>query len=474
MDRTTKRARWYALALTALLPPVDAAEAQPDWNAVQAETLAHFQSLVRLDTSDPPGNESRVAQYLKQVFDREGIPAELFAAEPGRANLVARIKGKGGKRPLLLMSHTDVVRADPAKWKFPPFSATRDDGYIYGRGTLDDKDNLTAALMTLLLLKRSGIVPDRDVILLAEAGEEAATTVGIEFMVREHFAAIDAEYCLAEGATTIRSGGRVIYTAVQTAERQPRSIVLTAKGTSGHGSIPRLDNSVVHLAAAVAAIGKWKPPLRLTETTRAFFSRLAAIASPEDAARYRAVLDPDTPAALEAVDYLAQHDPAKAAILRSTLSPTLLTGGLQVNAIPSEATATIDLRMHPADDPAAFLDLLRKVVNDPAVKIEYNSQNLRPLGTPARLGTDAFRAIEAAASRNYGAPVIPTMGTGATDMAFLRQKGIECYGIGSAMDNEDGPLGFGMHSDQERILESELHRFVKFNWDIVATLAMPR
>jgi acetylornithine deacetylase/succinyl-diaminopimelate desuccinylase-like protein len=442
-----------------------------DWTKIEAESMQHYQALVRLDTSDPPGNESRVAEYLKQVFDREGIDARLYEAEAGRANLVARLTGSGRKRPLLLMSHTDVVRADPAKWKFPPFSATRDGGFVYGRGTLDDKDNLTAALMTLLLLKRNGVQLDRDVILLAEAGEEAATRVGIEHMVGQHWPAIDAEYCLAEGGTTVRSGGRVLFTQVQTAEKIPRPLVLTATGTSGHGSIPRLDNAVLHLTAAVTALGQWKPPVRITETTREYFTRLANISSPEDAARYRAVLNPESPAGRAAADWLAQHDPTKAAMLRNTLSPTLLTGGLQRNAIPSSATATIDVRLLPDEDEAKFLEQMRQVVNDPQVTLAYSTDSQRPAGKPAQLGTEVFRAIEAAVTRNYGVSAIPTMAAGATDMAYLRQRGMQCYGLSAAADLEDTALGFGMHSDQERLLESEMHRFVRFTWDIVLPLA---
>jgi acetylornithine deacetylase/succinyl-diaminopimelate desuccinylase-like protein len=461
---------WLPLFAVLALPSAQG-QAALDWKKIEAETLQHFQALVRLDTTDPPGNESRVAEYLKQVLEREGIAAQLHALEPGRANLVARLPGNGSRRPLLLMSHSDTVRVDPAKWKFPPFSAARDGGHIYGRGTIDDRDNLTAALMTLLLLKRQGVTLDRDVILLAEAGEEAATQVGIEYMVREHFPAIDAEYCLAEGGNTVISGGRVQFTQVQTAEKLPRPVVLTATGTSGHGSIPRLDNPVVHLSAAVAALGRWKPPIRLTETTRAYFTRLAAVSPPADAARYRALLQPDSPAAAAAADYLAEHDPTKAAMLRSTLSPTLLTGGLQRNAIPSEATATIDVRLLPVEDAAQFIALMRQVVDDPQVKVEYAAGSLRPAGGSMPLDTPGFRTIEAAVTRNYNTTTIPTQGTGATDMAYLRQKGIQCYGISVGTDLDDTALGFGMHSDQERVLESELYRFVRFNHDIVQELA---
>ena len=175
-----------------------------DWSRVEAETMDHFQAVLRFNTSDPPGNERPAAEYLKQVLDREGIPTKVFELEPNRLNVVARLKGNGKKRPLLVMGHTDTVNVDPAKWTFPPFSATRNGGYVYGRGTVDDKDNVTAALMTMLLLKRSGVALDRDVIFLAEAGEEGTTRVGIQFMVQQHFDEIDAEYCLAEGGSVLR------------------------------------------------------------------------------------------------------------------------------------------------------------------------------------------------------------------------------------------------------------------------------
>ena len=185
-----------------------------DWPRVEAESMEHFQAVLRFDTSDPPGNERPAAEYLKQVLEREGIATKVFELEPNRLNVVARLKGSGKKRPLLLMGHTDTVNVDPAKWTFPPFSATRNGGYVYGRGTVDDKDNVTAALMTMLLLKRSGVALDRDVIFLAEAGEEGTTRVGIQFMVQQHFAEIDAEYCLAEGGSVAAQRGRVRYASV--------------------------------------------------------------------------------------------------------------------------------------------------------------------------------------------------------------------------------------------------------------------
>ena len=198
---------------------------QPDWSTLEAETMRHFQALLRFDTSDPPatppGGEKPAAEYLKEVFDKEGIPAQLLALEPNRPNVVARLKGNGSKRPLLLMGHMDVVNVDAKKWTHPPFSATRQGGYVYGRGAVDDKDNVVAVLMVMLTLKRSNIPLDRDVIALFEAGEEGTTRVGIQFMVNQHFPSIDAEFCLAEGGNVTRQDGAVKFASIQTLEKIP-------------------------------------------------------------------------------------------------------------------------------------------------------------------------------------------------------------------------------------------------------------
>jgi acetylornithine deacetylase/succinyl-diaminopimelate desuccinylase-like protein len=442
-----------------------------DWKAVEAETLAHFQALVRLDTTDPPGNERPAAEYLKQILEKEGIETKIFELEPNRLNVVARVRGNGSKRPLLMMGHTDTVNVDPAKWTFPPFSATRDGGHIYGRGTVDDKDNVAAALMTILLLKRTGLPLARDVIFLAEAGEEGTTRVGIMFMANQHFAEIDAEYCLAEGGSVLRSGGRVRYASVQTAEKIPRAIQLTATGVAGHGSVPLETNAVLKLSQAIVTVGAWKPPIQLNDTTRTYFTRLAAISAPADAARYRAVIGDDPKAAQDAVDYFAKSQPNLASVVRASISPTIVQGGYRVNVIPSQVTATLDVRLMSGQDPDVFLAELRKVINDPAVRAEWIPRDVRP-GTPsARLDSEVFKVLESAFARLYDTTVLPSMSTGATDMAYLRDKGIQCYGIGPALDAEDGPKGFGAHSDQERILEVELQKFVRFHYEVVRDLA---
>ena len=446
---------------------------QPDWTKFETETMAHFQALVRLDTSNPPGHEKLVTDYLAQALEREGIPSQVYALEPDRPNLVARIKGNGRKQPILLMGHTDVVSVDPTKWTHPPFSAARADGYVYGRGSLDDRPHLVAALMTLLTLKRLNVPLDRDVIFLAESGEEGSSRVGADYMVAQHVDAIRAEYRLAEGGGVTRIGGRPAYASIQTIEKRPRPIELTARGTSGHASRPLPDNAVVHLAAAVAALGRWRAPIRLNETTTEHFKRLAEMSPASEAEHLRAILRPGSPQAAAADDYLVSNQPALAAMIRTTISPTMITGGYRVNVIPSDAKATLDVRMLPDEDPDAFLETLRRVINDPLVTVAVSSATDGRPASPgtARIDTEAFRTLEAEVKKHYGVVTLPMMGVGATDMAQVRAKGMQCYGTGPASDREDTSKGFGAHSDQERILESEVHRFVRFQWDVVNDLS---
>jgi acetylornithine deacetylase/succinyl-diaminopimelate desuccinylase-like protein len=448
----------------------------PDWTSVEAETLRHFQALVRMDTSDPPGGEKPAADYVRDVLAREGIQVEQYALEAHRPNVVARIKGSGKKRPLLIMGHTDVVNVDPKKWEHPAFGADRADGYVYGRGTVDDKDNLTAALMVMLLLKRQNVALDRDVIFLAEAGEEGTTRVGIEFMVERHFDAIDAEYCYAEGGGVTREKGAVRYASIQTVEKIPNGIDLISRGPSGHGSVPLMTNAVSHLAKAIAAVTEWQPPIELNDTTAAYFKRLAAISPPESASRYRDIISGDTKRMAAADLWLRQNEPRHASMLRTSISPNIIQGGYRNNVIPSEAKATLDVRMTPDERPERFLAQVKKVVNDAAVDVVFNGWPPTNTGKPrnggeSRIDSEAFKVAEAAVTRHYQTVTLPTMSTGASDMAFLREKGMQCYGIGPATDMEDGPKGFGAHSDQERILEAELHRFVRYHWDIVVNMA---
>jgi acetylornithine deacetylase/succinyl-diaminopimelate desuccinylase-like protein len=455
--------------LSALALAVAATAQTPDWPSVNAETLKHFTAVVQMDTQDPPGNETKVVDYVKRVLEAEGIPVIVSANSPERANLIARLKGNGSKRPLLIMGHTDTVKVDPAKWKFGPFSAARDGGYIYGRGTIDDKDNMTAGMMTMILLKRLKVPLDRDVIFVAEAGEEAATNMGIAHLVDRNWTDIDAEICLAEGGGVVRREGQVRYALIQTAEKLPRTTELVAHGVSGHGSRPLRSNPILHLSRAVEKIAMWDPPMRFNDTTRFYFERLAGVSSPEIAARYNALFDPAKSAAVR--EYMAEHEPGQYSMLHTSISPNMISGGYQTNVIPSEARATLDVRALPDEDMPKFYELMRQVIDDPAIEIVPNARNNRPGAPPSRIDSEAFRLIEAANRKVYNTITIPQMSTGATDMAYLRARGVQCYGIGPMTDEEDGPKGFGAHSDQERIPEEGLYKFVQFNWEIATALA---
>jgi acetylornithine deacetylase/succinyl-diaminopimelate desuccinylase-like protein len=465
-----------ALILLATLSVAPARAQSPiDWKAVEAETLQHFQALVRLDTTNPPGNETRAVEYLKQVLDREGIPYQVFASDPNRANLVVRIKGNGAKKPILVLGHTDVVTIDAKKWiDHGPFSGDVANGYVYGRGTVDDKDNLVASLMLVLTLKRTNAALDRDVIFLAESGEEGAPEVGAQFMIDQHFDAIDAEYCLAEGGGVVRKGGRNVHASISTTEKEPRAVEIVAHGPAGHGSVPRQSNVVAHLSNAVGKIVAWSPPLRVNETTGSYFRKLAASApSPELAKRYRDVLNPDPKVSRPAADWMLEHEPEHWSMLHTSVVPTILTAGYRYNVIPSEAKATLDVRLHPDEDQSKFLDEIRAVINDPSIDVRWARDRYRPAGA-SRLNTELFAAIEAEVRKHYNTGVLPTMSTGASDKAQIRSKGVQCYGIGPAIDSEEGAAGFGAHSDQERILVEELHRFVRFQHDLVMDLAAAR
>jgi acetylornithine deacetylase/succinyl-diaminopimelate desuccinylase-like protein len=469
--QTRQRRAWLALLGFFATPAVSAAT--PDWSELEAEALRHFQALVQINSTDPPGTEQAMADYLVKALEAEDIEVRTFALEPHRPNVVARLRGNGTRKPLLLMAHTDTVNIDPAKWTHPPFSAAREAGYIYGRGTVDDKDKVTAALITLLTLKRLEVPLDRDVIFLAEAGEEGSTRVGIQFMVDQHLSEIDAEYCLAEGGGVVRKDGAVRYAGIQTVEKNPRAIELIARGTAGHGSVPLESNAIVHLSKALAKLGDWRTPIRLNETTRAYFQRLAEITPEAEAAHYRDILHPDPAVQQRADDYFRTTQPSLASIIRTSLSPNIVQGGYRVNVIPSEAKAIVDTRLEPSEDPEAFLEQVREIVDDPAISVAWAPRDLRPPGE-SRIDSEAFKVLEANVTKHYAAPTLPTMSTGATDMAYLRAKGIQCYGIGPAIDVEDGPKGFGAHSDQERILEDELKRFLRFNYDVVVELAGSR
>jgi len=450
-----------------LLSTFPAVAQKIDWPKVNAEAMRNYQSLVQIDSTT---SEAGVAAFVKKTLEAEGITVTIAAKDPAHPNLVARLKGNGSKKPLLIMGHSDTVKIDPSKWTFPPFSATRSGGYVYGRGTLDDKSNLFAAMTTMILLKRNNAKLDRDVILLSESGEEGGSAgMGMGYMVSEHYPEIEADACLAEGGGVIRRGGVARFATVQTMEKRPSGAQLVAKGPSGHGSRPTRSNAIAHLSDAVAKVAYWDPPMRLNDTTRTYFEKLAQVSDPEDAARFRDLLDPAKSAAVR--EYLAINEPATYSMLHTSISPNMINGGFQRNVIPSEATATLDIRALPDEDMPAFYEMMRKVIDDPAVEIVPSQGGNRATTPPGSITSDIYKAIEAAFKQSYGIITLPMMGTGATDMSQLRPRGVQCYGIGAARDDEDVLKGFGAHSDQERMPEDSVAKHLQFYWTAVTAIS---
>ncbi len=448
LERKTLMKLRIALITLCLVAPASLRSAQPSSvlppDQAAQETATFLRDLVRIDTQDPPGNESKVALYIAAIFRREGIPCEILEPVPGRASIVARLRGTGAKQPLLLLAHEDVVPVDRAHWTVDPFAAEIKSGTLYGRGASDDKGPLAAHIETMLQLHRSGRRLSRDVIFLAEASEETDSTAGMHTIVDRYWDKIACEFALNEGGSAEVKDGRIAYFGVATGEKLPRGVRLVATGQSGHASIPVLDNPITHLAQAVTRLGTWETPTRLNDTTREFFSRLASIAPPDQAALFRSLEDPATERILH------EKWPLFYSMLHTTVVPTVLKGGFKSNVIPAEAEAQIDIRALPDENIAAFYAQMAKIIDDPSVTIvPPDLTNNMPAAPSSSLHTAMFAALEASQQKLLpGAITIPTMSTGATDSAFLRAKGVDAYGIRiprTFAENE------GVHGNDERI-----------------------
>ena len=457
----------------ALLFVLNSAGAQPsylvDWDAVGSEVIDHLVELVKIRSVNPPGNETEVAEYVKAVLAAEGIESALYALDPARANLVARLPGNGTKRPILIMGHTDVVGVQPENWTADAFSGIREQGYVYGRGTLDDKDSVAAGMMVMILLTRLGVELDRDVIFLAESGEEGTPEVGINFMVDKHWDMIAAEYCIAEGGESVIRDGHVHIVGIETTQKMPRRVTLVARGTPGHGSVPRLDNAVMILANAVARAAAWQTEMRLNETTETYFRRMAAIVPPDEALLYENVANPEMTEEIQ--QHFLETFPYHYSILRSSVVPTVIDAGFRRNVIPSEASAILDIRMLPDEDVEGFYADLAAVIDDPRVEI-VPEPIYRPAAPPSAIDNEMFQALEQVAAEMYPqSAVLPIMSTGATDSAQLRAKGVQSYGIGPARTIEEINSGYGAHGDNERVAEDAFVSMVEYLWRVILEVA---
>src|SRR5438270_5234277 len=351
--------------------PVQASTPLGDTSALAREATGWLAELIKINTTNPPGNEEAAAKYIAGILQKEGIKAELLPLQPGRSALVARLNSTAFADPskaLLLVARMDVVGVERAKWTVDPFGAVPKDGYIYGRGAIDDKGMLAANLAAFIELKRKNARLNRDVIFLATDDEEGGGDASIRMLIAKYWDKIAAKYSINEGGNVFVKNGKVQYVAVQASEKVAANVTVIAKGTSGHASIPLKDNAVTHLAAAVEKIGNYTAPVHFTTIVRRYFEGIAPLQDGEVAKWIRSLDTSDR--GEHAARVISDTNPMWSAMPRDTISPTMLTAGVRANVISSEARAALSIRLLPGNTSTALLGELNKLVNDPLVKLE--------------------------------------------------------------------------------------------------------
>ena len=447
-----------------------ASDAIPQERRDQYSDLAvkWMQEYLRIDTTNPPGNEIRAAAWFKKILGAEGIESQVFEYAPGRANLLARLPHTSAhpKRPIILLNHMDVVTSDPSHWRVPPFSAEVLDGVMYGRGAQDMKDEGLAQLIVLTMLKREKVALDRDVIFLAVSDEEALGT-GTDWMIankKELFG--DAEFLINEGGDNLLDNGKVRFIGVDVAEKSPFWLHVVAHGRPGHGSRPIAESAPNRLIRALDRISRFETPLRVTPVVEEYFREMAVYETPERAKQFR-----DLKRALEDKRFREslERDESTNFLLRTTISLTMLGGSEQSNVIPPEAWANLDVRMLPGENPQEFLEAIRKVVADSSVTIEPQNQEFR-LANQAGIDTDLYTAIRKVSEHYFpGVPVVPKITSGYTENQRYRPLGIHAYGYSgyTATASE----GNSEHGNDERIRVEELRRGPQILFDVVTMVA---
>ncbi len=425
--------------------------------------------LIKINTSNPAGNETRVAEYLKQIADANGIPSELLGGDPKRLNFVARLKGSGRQKPLLLMAHSDVVPADKRQWTSDPFGAEIKDGFLYGRGAQDAKSLLAAEMAILVEIKKRNIKLSRDIILLSEADEESGST-GIQWILQNAPAKIDAEFAINEGGNviTLHDGQHVFQ--IQTAEKIPVRLTLSAKGLAGHASLPRPDNPVLRLAQAIVKLSEAEQPVRINATTRRYLKEMSKL----DEYQWLVALLPklDNPAtATAAANQIRLRDSEIDAMLRTTVTPTMLRAGARINVIPNHADGEVDVRRMPGESKDDMLARFQKIVNDPAITIEAAAGQQMPATDPSPLTSVLYKAVERAIAKvNSGDVTVPYMTRGSTDGSFLRARGMPVYGVPLFIFENNESRS---HGSDERISLKAIENGMELLWQMVLEVASP-
>ena len=451
MDRRRVGRSFFPLAvfLFVFILTIQSASAEVDWAAVEQEAGDLLSRYIRIDTTNPPGNEIAAALFWKKVLANDGLEAQVLESQPGRGVVYARLKGSGEKKALILLHHLDVVPAVKADWEVDPFAGIVKDGHVHGRGAVDCKGVAVTQFVALALLKRLGVPLKRDIIFLGTADEEAGGRNGAGWFVETHADLIaDAEFLLTEGGGIRVHNGQRSYN-VDIAEKAPCWLQLEAHGPAGHGSMPLPETSVTRLIRALEKIRLHETEVKVIPAVQAYFSEIAEREEPTKAEQYR-----NLERALADPTFFKEFtsNPAHNALIRNTISLTVLEGSNKTNVIPSHARAQLDCRLLPGEDPQQFVTMLKKLVDDPEVRFSI-LLNFPPV--VSEVETDLFRAIRAVVEKSDSqSPVVPVVLGGFTDAHYFRRKGIVSYGFTGLPLVEDDTRR--VHGTNERIPLSSL------------------
>ncbi|MEZ4412943.1 MAG: M20/M25/M40 family metallo-hydrolase [Gemmatimonadales bacterium] len=455
------------LALAGATPARAQGTRPPNFDSLAAEATTWLQEYLRIRTVNPPGNEIEGARFLQAVLAGEGIQAEIFESAPGRGNLYARLPGTGAQRPMVLLHHIDVVPADSARWKYPPFSGVIEDGAVWGRGAQDTKGLGIIQLATFVALKRRGVPLSRDLILVANADEELSSSGSLWFTQHKADLVREAEFLLNEGGDNeMGPNGKTVSYGLDATEKVPYWLRLTVRGEPGHGSRPTEGNAALRLSRVLGRIADWQTPLILTPPAAAY---LEALATRERNPVHRAWLADPAKALQDSVATAwLIADRYQNAILRNTVAITVLHGSTSTNVIPAEASAEIDVRLLPGQRPDDFLAQLRAVMQDTTVEVTPLSKVRAARSSPVD-GPVLAAFSEAVEAMDPGALVLPRMLTGYTDSYDYRLLGIDAYGVEAWRTT--AAVSATIHGNDERVPVQEIRFGVEFYYRIVEQLA---
>jgi acetylornithine deacetylase/succinyl-diaminopimelate desuccinylase-like protein len=436
-----------------------------DWPRYQDMAVDLMQQYLRVNTSNPPGNEIEAAKFFKKIFDEHGIENEIFEYKPGRANIIARIKGNGSKRPIILLSHTDVVTAEPASWEVDPFAAVIKNGFIYGRGALDMKGEGLLHLMTMILLKREGPPLSRDVIFLGTADEEVHDEGSLWMIANKADLFKNAEYLLTEGGDNLLEGSSVKIVGVDVAEKAPFWLQLTATGLPGHGSRPVADSATNRLIRAMSRILDWETPIKLSPAVEQYFKDVAPLQPEPLRSQFANIRESlKNPVFVKSLTSQREYN----FLLRNTISITMLSGSKQTNVIPNAATCNLDVRLLPGESPEEFLKELKAVIADPSIKIENVNRFKAPNSSP--IDTELYSLIARKTKENHpGAVVTTKMLSGYTESQLYRQLGIVAYGWAPIYTTPDQDEG--VHGNNERISVDNVRKGTREFYEVVKDIS---